>query len=95
MAAVLPEAEVRRHLGSDLPQWEYQDKCIRRVFEFKDFAAAIKFVTRAAEAAEEANHHPDIDIRYNKVRMSLTSHDSGGVTNRDIRMARRIAELAV
>jgi 4a-hydroxytetrahydrobiopterin dehydratase len=53
----------------------------------------MKFVNKVAEAAEQANHHPDIDIRYNKVRMLLTSHDSGGVTARDLRMAKQITEI--
>ena len=52
------------------------------------------FVNKIADAAEQANHHPDIDIRYNKVTMSLVSHDSGGVTKRDIGMAERINQMA-
>jgi 4a-hydroxytetrahydrobiopterin dehydratase len=52
------------------------------------------FVNKIAEAAETANHHPDIDIRYNKVKMSLVSHDSGGVTERDVQMATRISQIA-
>lgn len=54
----------------------------------------MEFVNAVARLAEQANHHPDIDIRYNKVRMSLTSHDSGGVTARDLRMAKQISEIA-
>jgi 4a-hydroxytetrahydrobiopterin dehydratase len=50
-------------------------------------------VNKVAEAAESANHHPDIDVRYNKVTMALTSHDSGGVTNRDIKMAKKINDI--
>ena len=91
--AALYEAEVRSSLR-ELSGWKYQDKAIQHLYEFADFAQAMKFVNRVAEAAEQANHHPDIDIRYNKVTMSLTSHDSGGVTNRDLKMARRIAEIA-
>jgi 4a-hydroxytetrahydrobiopterin dehydratase len=53
----------------------------------------MQFVNNVAETAESANHHPDIDIRYNKVTMALTSHDSGGVTNRDVKMAKKINEL--
>lgn len=51
------------------------------------------FVNQLAELAETANHHPDIDIRYNKVTLVLTSHDSGGVTQRDIKMAKQISEM--
>ena len=53
----------------------------------------MQFVNKIADAAEQANHHPDIDIRYNKVTMALVSHDSGGVTQRDIKMAKRINEI--
>ena len=91
--AVLLEKEIQQCL-SELPGWKYGNNSIEKLFEFKDFAAAMKFVNRVAEAAEQANHHPDIDIRYSKVRMSLTSHDSGGVTARDLRMAKQIAEIA-
>lgn len=91
--AIFAEKEVRQRL-SKLPGWNYGNNAIERLFEFKDFAAAMKFVNRVAQAAEQANHHPDIDIRYNKVRMSLTSHDSGGVTARDLRMAKEIADIA-
>lgn len=91
--AVLSEAEIQSSLQK-LSGWKYRDKAIRRVYEFPDFSQAMKFVNKVAEAAEQANHHPDIDIRYNKVTMSLTSHDSGGVTNRDLKMAGRIAEIA-
>lgn len=90
--AVLAEKDVRQRL-SELPGWKYGENAIERLFEFTDFAEAMKFVNRVAEAAEQANHHPDIDIRYNKVRMSLTSHDSGGVTARDLRMAKQISDL--
>ncbi len=91
--AVLSEAEIQSSLQK-LSGWKYRDKAIQRVYEFPDFSQAMKFVNKVAEAAEQANHHPDIDIRYNKVTMSLTSHDSGGVTNRDLKMAGRIAEIA-
>ena len=74
--------------------WIFVDNSIERQFEFPNFGVAMKFVNRVAEAAEEANHHPDIDIRYSKVKISLTSHDSGGVTSRDLRLAKKIAEIA-
>jgi len=91
--AILSQKEVQQRL-SELPGWIFLDNSIERQFEFPDFGAAMKFVNRVAEAAEEANHHPDIDIRYNKVMMSLTSHDSGGVTARDLRLAKLIADIA-
>jgi 4a-hydroxytetrahydrobiopterin dehydratase len=66
---------------------------IRREYQFKDFLEAMAFVNEVAESAEAANHHPDIDIRYNKITLVLTSHDSGGVTQRDLRMAKQISDL--
>jgi len=90
--AVLTDAEVQQALGS-LSGWQRQGKAIQRVFEFPDFKAAMQFVNKVADAAEQANHHPDIDIRYNKVTLALISHDSGGVTQRDIKMARRASEI--
>lgn len=91
--AVLTDSQVSQEVGK-LPGWQQKDKAIQRVFEFPDFKAAMRFVNQVAEAAEQANHHPDIDIRYNKVTMSLISHDSGGVTQRDVAMAGRISEIA-
>lgn len=90
--AVLTDAEIQKALGS-LSGWRQQGKAIQRVFEFSDFKVAMQFVNKIADAAEQANHHPDIDIRYNKVTTALISHDSGGVTQRDIKMAGRINEL--
>jgi len=91
--SVLTDPEIKKALTS-LPGWQQNGKAIQRVFEFPDFKAAMVFVNRIAEAAEQVNHHPDIDIRYNKVTMALISHDSGGVTQRDVRMAGRINEVA-
>lgn len=91
--AVLSDAEIQQALSS-LPQWQRAGSAIERNFEFPDFAAAMKFVNRIAEAAEQANHHPNIDIRYNKVKLALISHDSGGVTKRDVNMAKKIDEVA-
>jgi 4a-hydroxytetrahydrobiopterin dehydratase len=91
--AVLSDAEVRQALAR-LPGWGQSGKAIQRVFEFADFKAAMQFVNKVADAAEQANHHPDIDIRYSKVTTSLISHDSGGVTQRDVRMAERINQVA-
>jgi 4a-hydroxytetrahydrobiopterin dehydratase len=83
---VLTDSEVQQALTS-LEGWQQNGKAIQRVFRFPDFKAAMNFVNKVADAAEQANHHPDIDIRYNTVTMALVSHDSGGVTQRDVRMA--------
>ena len=93
MSTVLSESEVQQAL-TQLPGWERSGKAIDRVFQFESFVKAMEFVNQIAEAAEAVNHHPDILISYNKVTLSLISHDSGGVTSRDIKMAGRINELA-
>lgn len=92
MSAVLPEAEVQQAL-KQLSGWKRNGNVIDRVFQFESFIKAMEFVNQIAEAAEAVNHHPDILISYNKVTLSLVSHDSGGVTNRDLKMAARINEL--
>jgi len=91
--AFLTETEVRKNLET-LPGWKLAGKAIERQLEFPDFKAAVKFVNAVAEAAEAANHHPDITINYNKVSFVLTSHDSGGITQRDIKMAGKINQLS-
>jgi 4a-hydroxytetrahydrobiopterin dehydratase len=89
----LSDNEIQQAL-QQLPKWQRSGKAIERVFEFPTFMDGISFVNRVAEAAEAANHHPDITINYNKVTMQLTSHDSGGVTQRDVKMAGRINDVA-
>ncbi len=77
-----------------LPGWERNGSVIARTYEFKDFPAAMKFVNAAAVAAEEAWHHPDIDIRWNKVTLVLTTHDAGGLTEKDFSLAKQLDALA-
>ena len=72
-----------------VPEWKLQAEAIVRTFQFKDFPAAIQFVNAAAELAEQAWHHPDIDIRWNKVTLTLTTHDAGGLTEKDFELARK------
>ena len=74
--------------------WEEQAGALVRVFEFDSFPLAIEFVDRLAAAAEAANHHPDIDIRYRKVTVRWTTHSEGGITDRDREMAERTSVLA-
>ncbi len=73
-----------------LPGWKIDDGKLLRDFLFADFKEAMKFVNQVAEIAETANHHPDIDIRYNKVRLGLVTHDAGGITAKDAEMAQRL-----
>jgi 4a-hydroxytetrahydrobiopterin dehydratase len=89
---VLSPAQVSEKL-TERPLWQLAAPNIERTVTFADFPAAIAFVNRVAEAAEKANHHPDIDIRWNKVRLALSSHDAGGLTKRDFNLAAVIDSL--
>jgi 4a-hydroxytetrahydrobiopterin dehydratase len=91
--AVLPDDEIRAALG-DLPGWELEGAAIRREFVFTGFRAAIAFIDRLAEVAIAARHHPDLENHYNRVVVSLTSHDAGGVTRADLALARGIQAVA-
>ena len=93
MSTVLLDSEIRQALET-LPGWRKNGNVIQRVFEFPDFAKAIEFVNKVAAAAEASNHHPDILINYNKVTLTLVSHDAGGITGRDLKMAGKINEVA-
>ena len=93
MSKTLTDGDLQNALAS-LPGWSKTGIAIERKYEFKDFVEAMKFVNRIADAAEAAGHHPDIQIVYNRVTLQLTSHDSGGVTQRDVKMAGRINEIS-
>jgi len=93
MSTVLSDTEIQQALQK-LPGWAKSGNSIERAFQFGNFVQAMDFVNQIAEAAEAVNHHPDIHINYNKVTLVLVSHDSGGVTQRDIRMAGRINEIS-
>lgn len=92
MANVLSSKEIKAAL-KDLPQWESEGKAIERTFEFDDFAQAMDFVNGVAELAEENEHHPDIEIHYSKVRLVLSTHSKGGVTESDLDLAEKIDTL--
>ena len=93
MSTVLTSTEIDLALQK-LPGWTRTTSTIERIFQFDDFVQAMKFVNQIATAAQAANHHPDILISYSKVTLALVSHDSGGVTQRDIQMAGKINEIA-
>ncbi len=76
-----------------VPRWSLRGQSIAQTFQFKDFAAAIAFVNRVAVLADEAWHHPDVDIRWNTVTLSVTTHDAGGLTERDFSLAAAIDGL--
>ncbi|HIK54948.1 MAG TPA: 4a-hydroxytetrahydrobiopterin dehydratase [Synechococcales cyanobacterium M55_K2018_004] len=92
MAQLLTESEIQQRL-SQLPGWSLQGKEIQQVFKFKDFIEAVNFVNRLVAPAEAAGHHPDIAISYNRVTISLTTHDSGGLTEKDFDLAQTISQL--
>jgi 4a-hydroxytetrahydrobiopterin dehydratase len=83
---ILSHAEVASHL-STRPDWQIERGELVRTFHFETFGDAVAFVNKVASLAEEANHHPDIDIRYNRVRLALVSHDAGGLTSKDFAVA--------
>ena len=72
------------------PGWELKAAEIAKLYKFKDFKEAMGFVNRVADLAEEADHHPDILIRYNKVTLTLSTHSAGGLTEKDFQLARKI-----
>lgn len=92
MSDVLSDSDLAGALKR-LPEWEVEKGAIERQFEFEGFSEAMEFVNTVAEIAEEADHHPDIDIRWNKVRLALVTHSAGGITDADVEMAMRIERL--
>lgn len=89
MKKALTAAEIEDVLQTN-PDWKLQDGKLLREWTFKDFVAAMAFVNRVAVLAEAEGHHPDIDIRYNRVILGLVSHDAGGISERDAKMASHI-----
>ena len=90
----LTSAQIKSALAK-IPDWKKEDALISRLFQFEDFPAAMKFVNAVAELAEQAWHHPDIDIRWNKVTLALTTHDAGGLTQKDFDLARQFDQLSL
>jgi 4a-hydroxytetrahydrobiopterin dehydratase len=89
----LTEDELREAL-QQIPDWKLESGEIVQQRTFKDFVAAVAFVNDVAQLAEAAGHHPDIDIRYNRVRLALMTHDAGGLTSNDTNLAQKINNLA-
>lgn len=92
MADLLNNQDIKDWLKK-LPEWDLDKKQIDRTFEFDDFTLAMDFVNSVAEIAEEDDHHPEIDIRYNKVRVALSTHSEGGLTDLDFEVAEKIDTL--
>ena len=82
----LTDTEISSRLKS-LPDWKIESGELTRTFTFKDFVGSLAFVNAVASLAEKAGHHPDIDIRYNRVRLALVTHDAGGLTAKDFDLA--------
>jgi 4a-hydroxytetrahydrobiopterin dehydratase len=89
MAERLSDIAIQRELGT-LPGWSRRGDLITKTYQFRTFLNGIEFVTAIAKAAEAADHHPDIDIRYTKIVCSLSTHSAGGITQKDLEMARQI-----
>ena len=92
-APKLSEDEIAEHLQR-LPGWTRQGEAITKTYAFADFSHAMSFVNQVAETAEDVQHHPDMDIRYGRVTLALTTHDSGGLTLNDVDLAAACDDFA-
>jgi 4a-hydroxytetrahydrobiopterin dehydratase len=90
--AALSQSEIDTRLRS-LPAWRIEGGELTRTFTHQDFRAALAFVNKVGDLAEAAGHHPDIDIRYNKVRLGLVTHDAGGLTAKDFELATAVDKV--
>ncbi len=93
-AARLTEAQIKERLRT-LAEWSESGGVIQRTYQFKDFLLSMRFVNAVAALAEKRQHHPDILIRWNKVTLSLSTHDSGGITEKDFELARECDGVGV
>ncbi|MEC4816130.1 MAG: 4a-hydroxytetrahydrobiopterin dehydratase [Scytonema sp. PMC 1069.18] len=93
MAQLLTEAEVQEK-ASQLPNWTADGSKLQCTRQFNDFVQAINFVNKLVEPAESAGHHPDIEVSYNKVKITLTTHDAGGLTQKDFDLAEVISQIS-
>jgi 4a-hydroxytetrahydrobiopterin dehydratase len=88
----LHSKQIKLHLQA-VPNWSQRAQTILRTFKFKGFLKEIDFVNRVAAKAQKMNHHPDIDIRFDQVTLTLTTHDEGGITEKDFTLARQCDEV--
>jgi len=89
---LLSDIEIQRELGT-LPGWARRGNALVKTYTFNAFPAGVDWVRRVADVAESMNHHPDIDIRYTRITVTLSTHDSGGITGKDLALARAIEAL--
>lgn len=87
--------EILRRLAGELPRWRLEDNALRRLYRVNGFRSALVLANAIGHLAEAAWHHPDLAISWGKVEVALWSHDAGGVTERDIALARRIEDIAL
>jgi 4a-hydroxytetrahydrobiopterin dehydratase len=90
---VLPENEIETRLG-ELDGWRREGDAIVKEFELEDFVGSVAFVDKLVEPAEEMGHHPDLSISWNTVRVTLSTHAAGGLTENDFELAKRIDAVA-
>lgn len=93
-ASKLSDIEIQRELGT-LAGWTRKSDSLVKTFSFPAFMAGIGFVDRVAVAAEKMDHHPDLDIRYTKIAVTLSTHSAGGITGNDVALAREMEKIAV
>ena len=89
----MSENEVKDRLAG-LPGWEREGDALVREFQFANFVGSVDFVNRITPVAEDMNHHPDLSISWNKVKVSLSTHSEGGITENDFQLATKIDSLA-
>jgi 4a-hydroxytetrahydrobiopterin dehydratase len=92
MATLLTPEEINAQAAT-LTGWTVEGKTLKREHRFADFLAAMKFVNSLVEPAEQMGHHPDLSISYNRVVITLTTHDAGGLTQKDFDLAKQISQL--
>jgi 4a-hydroxytetrahydrobiopterin dehydratase len=90
--ALLEDSEIEQRLG-DLPGWEREGDAITKTFERGDFVGSVRFIDSLVEPAESMNHHPDLEVSWNEVKVSITNHAEGGLTEADFALAGEIEAL--
>ena len=93
MSSLLSSTEIQSRLAN-LPDWTLEGTTIKTVLTFKNFIEAIEYINKIVEPAEAAGHHPDLSISYNRVTIGLTTHDAGGLTQKDFSLAQTLSQLA-
>ncbi|NJK38588.1 MAG: 4a-hydroxytetrahydrobiopterin dehydratase [Oscillatoriales cyanobacterium RM2_1_1] len=92
MSPLLSQTQIQEQSRS-IPEWAIEGKELKLTKKFKGFVEAVEFVNRLVDPAERSGHHPDLEISYNTVKVSLTSHDAGGLTEKDFALAKIISSL--